>query len=457
MRMFRSPLLNWMVENPTGAVFALMGLAILMLAILPFLLYCLPIRKVPLRYNLRNLQSRWKTTLVTALAFTLVTGLLTVMLSFLKGMQTITQNTGHPGNVLVLADGATDEIGSNLADFSPARLDQELQQGIVKTNSKEFMFVQEVYVVATYTIPNPLPGGSKRRFVQMRGLDKPELAAVIHGIEIEHGGWPSPSGVAKISESETAPEIVLGYGLARAFGADVGKPLLMPGDIVQLGPRKWSVCGIMREANSTFGSEIWTGARTVQESFGRTNSYSTYAFRTANKRMAELAVKLLKNFRNELNVQAFTEEAYYSKLSQTSQQFSGAIYFVAIIMALGGVLGIMNTMFAAISQRGKDIGVLRLMGYRRWQILLSFQLESLLIAMMGGLLGCVVAYLLFDGRTASSIITSASGGGKGIVLRLTFDAGVLLSGAIFSLVMGAVGGFVPSVNAMRLRPLESLK
>jgi len=142
---------------------------------------------------------------------------------------------------------------------------------------------------------------------------------------------------------------------------------------------------------------------------------------------------------------------------KTSKQFSFAIYIVAVIMAIGGILGIMNTMYAAISQRGKDIGVLRLMGYRRWQILLSFQLESLLIAILGGVLGCLVAYLLFDGRTATSIISSGQGGGKSVVLRLTFDFSVLFTGLIFTILMGAFGGFLPSWSAMRLRPLESLK
>ena len=94
-----------------------------------------------------------------------------------------------------------------------------------------------------------------------------------------------------------------------------------------------------------------------------------------------------------------------------------AIYGFAVLMAIGGILGIMNTMYAAISQRGKDIGVLRLMGYRRWQILLSFQFESMIIAILGGLLGLIVAYLMYDGRTVTSIISS------GFRTRLTTNPG----------------------------------
>jgi ABC-type antimicrobial peptide transport system permease subunit len=98
------------------------------------------------------------------------------------------------------------------------------------------------------------------------------------------------------------------------------------------------------------------------------------------------------------------------------------------------------------------------MGYRRWQILLSFQLESLVIAILGGVLGCAFVMLVFNGWSMTSIIsTGAGGGGKSVVLRLTFDLGVLATGLIFSTLMGAFGGFLPSWSAMRLRPLESLK
>jgi putative ABC transport system permease protein len=264
--------------------------------------------------------------------------------------------------------------------------------------------------------------------------------------------------VRKISDTETALEIVVGHGVARTFGADLGKPLLEIGDTVLLGPRKWVVVGIMEEGSTSFGSEIWTRDLHVQENFGRQNSYCSYVVRTSSEEKAKFAVEELKNFRSERNLNVYTEKAYYAKMNEASKQFSGATYVVGFIMALGGILGIMNTMFAAISQRSKDIGVLRLMGYRRWQILLSFQFEAVLIALLGGLLGCLITYLAADGKTATSMMSSgAGGGGKTVVLRYTFDFGILWTGIIFSIMMGAIGGLVPSWNAMRLRPLESLK
>jgi ABC-type antimicrobial peptide transport system permease subunit len=125
-------------------------------------------------------------------------------------------------------------------------------------------------------------------------------------------------------------------------------------------------------------------------------------------------------------------------------------------MAVGGVFGVMNTMFAAISQRSKDIGVLRILGYARWQILVSFLLESLVIALVGGLLGCAIGYLA-DGWTARSVVSSGPGGGKSVVLQMVVSPEILMTGLLLSLGMGALGGFLPSLSAMRLRALESLR
>jgi ABC-type antimicrobial peptide transport system permease subunit len=117
----------------------------------------------------------------------------------------------------------------------------------------------------------------------------------------------------------------------------------------------------------------------------------------------------------------------------------------------------MNTMFAAISQRSKDIGVLRILGFARWQILVSFFLEALLLALVGGLIGCALG-LLADGWTASSIVSSGyGGGGKSVVLKLVVDTKILLSGLVFALGMGVLGGLVPSLTALSSKPLSAVR
>jgi ABC-type antimicrobial peptide transport system permease subunit len=447
MPTFRNPLLNWLAENPVLALVGLVGIAIVFF---PILLSLTPVRTVPLVYNLRNLQNRWKTTLVTALAFTFVVALLTIMMSFVRGLDRLLESSGNPGNVIVLSDGTTDEAYSSLPPFSIKILPKELQDEIV-------LAAQEVYVVVTYEIPHAPEPTEARRFMQMRGLDDMATAAAIHDVKLGEGDWPGPAGVRNIGNNQTALEVVLGSGAAQTFGADIGKERLEIGDIVELGQRKWVVVGIMAEGSNSFGSEIWTRDRHVQENFGRENSYSSYIFRTRGPANAKLAVELLKNLKRERNLQAFTEPNYYAKMSDTNRQFSTAIGIVAIVMALGGMLAIMNTMFAAIHQRRKDIGVLRLMGYRRWQILVSFQMESIGIAILGGLAGCLFAFIAFNGTTVTSIIGSDQGEGKTVVLRLVYDLRIFAAGMIFASFMGWAGGLLPALTAMRLRPLESLK
>src|SRR4051812_20011250 len=177
---------TWIANHPVKTAFLLIALGVMLFALLPLLLTLTPLRKVPLTYNLRNLQIRWKTTLVTALAFTMVTALLTVMLAFVTGMRKLTEGSGHPGNVLVLSDGATDEAFSNLPKFSIELLPGDLQK-LIQKDGKTYLATQEVYVIVTHKIPNAAPGGRQRRFVQMRGLDNPRIAGLVHEVTLAHG------------------------------------------------------------------------------------------------------------------------------------------------------------------------------------------------------------------------------------------------------------------------------
>lgn len=441
----------------------------------------LPIVRVPLHYNLRNLVLRWKTTVVTAVAFTVVVTLLIVMLSFVAGMNRVTEGSGIPGNVLILSDGATDEVFSNLPrDASVERLPNDIQVLIAKDANGKYLATKEAYVLVNHVLANPEPGGRMRRFVQMRGLDDPETAGQVHGLELLKGRWWSQSGVGTtkvkvtrqgVTHEEYPKEIVMGDGVAGQFARDLRVPSLEPGQVLEVGPLTCMVVGILKATGSTFGSEVWARDSVVQEQFGRQNSYSSYVVRARDPARASEALQtgeiatartvtdMIRKFKGagDIALQAYPETDYYSKLTETNNQFLYAIIFVAIFMAIGGVLGIMNTMFAAISQRTKDIGMMRLLGFTRAQILVSFLFESLVIALAGGLLGCLIGFA-FDGWTASSVVSGGpGGGGKSVVLRLVVSPEILGSGLGFALLMGAIGGLVPSLAAMRLKPLESLR
>ena len=154
--------------------------------------------RVPLGYNLRNLVVRWRTTVMTALAFTLVVGLLTVMLAFVNGMYRLTEASGQPGNVIVLADGATDELFSNLAfrDSGNVEYGRPERSPVLRDEEDRPLVSREVFLMVNQPLPRRPGERQKRRFLQMRGIDEPVMSGRVHDLWLHAGGaWWSPAGV----------------------------------------------------------------------------------------------------------------------------------------------------------------------------------------------------------------------------------------------------------------------
>ena len=429
------------------------------------------IGKVPLAYNLRNVRVRWKTNAMTAFAFTGVIALLVFLLAFVNGMNNLTENTGVPGNVFVLSEGSNDEIFSNLgygdldnveravATLDPKDRPLAVPVGVRKTErdgKARFLASRETY----YSVNQPIPGSNppRRRFVQMRTLEDPLVAAEVHNISLYPGGkWFNASGV----DDQSRIQCVLGEGIAGVFGADLGKGTLKAGDAFTLGEMEWVVTGVMKSEGTTFGSEIWARRFSrIYGPFGK-EKYTTLVMRTDadTREAAQALAHHLTTRYTQQKLRAFAEPDYYAELTKTNNFFLTAIVVVCVVMAIGGVFGMMTTMFASIAQRIKDIGVLRLLGFKRWQVTVSFLLESLAIAVIGGALGCLVAYVLADGRSSVSQLSGGGGGpgGKSVALTIDVDREVAAVGMLFTLAMGRLGGLVPAISAMRMNVLDTLR
>jgi len=501
--------------------------------------------KVPITYNLRNLMVRWQVTLLMLVAFMLQVGVLIFMFAFVNGMYRLTQDSGVPGNVIILADGATDEVFSNLvySDISDIERHPNILQSDNPTDPGP-LASWEVYILVNQPIPperingiklgcqfegesmrvvsvewggfaeaaglkpgdlltrldgSPLSNhenlqkmlsgklegiarlevsrgptvvnveadlgkiaatGSTRRFLQVRGIDNPTRSLAVHNLTLYPGGKVfSQAGVRSVKGADgveaSAWEVVLGEGIARTLAKDRQKDMLVEGDVFRVADRYWVVAGVMKSSGSTFDSEIWAKRQLVGPLFGKVN-YSTVVVRTLDAASAkDTADDLTANYKTSA-VQAKTEKEYYAGLNSTNEQFLYSIFFVAIVVLIGGSLGMMNAMFAAISQRIKDIGVLRIIGFAPWQVLCSFLLEALLLAFLGGIMGCAVG-MFADGWSANSIVSGGSGGGKSVVLKMTVDSQLLLLGMLFSMIVGLVGGLVPAISAMFIKPLEALR
>jgi ABC-type antimicrobial peptide transport system permease subunit len=384
------------------------------------------------------------------------------MHAFATGIARLSEKSGQPANVICLADGASDELYSNMP-LGQAH-DLALQDGVRRNADGRPLYSREVYVFTTQALTTPPGERPRQRFLHIRGVEEPEVSAEVHGLVLVSGRWFSRVGVRAPSAAEKAAgaslfaqvEAVVGEGLAREIGRDFGKESLEPGDVLTIGPREWVVVGIMRGAETTFGSEVWARRQQVGEIFNKENLYTAVVLRAASPERAKVLAERLSHDFKKAAVSAQTEPDYFAKMAEANQQLLGAIYLVAGIMALGGVFGVMNTMFAAIRQRTTDIGLLRILGFARWQVLVSFLLESLLIAGLGGLLGCALGSLV-NGVTTTSFVDTSGGGLKRVSFQMIVDGNTLGAAVLFTLVMGLLGGLLPALSAMRLKPLESLR
>ncbi|HEY1191540.1 MAG TPA: ABC transporter permease [Gemmata sp.] len=460
------------------------------------LLLLLLIGKVPLAYNFRYLWVRKRDTALTAIAFTVVVALVVVLLAFVNGMYKLNETTGVPGNVLVMSEGSTDELFSNLArgdgqnaervtvtgdekgrpiggkqgvsvargTFGPDGKLTRLPEDAPKDYPGAVYFASyESYIVMNQAVPAKPGETPKRRFIQMRAFQDVRIASAVHNIDLEPGGkWFSGAGVEPGSKAPDGLEYLhccIGEGAAATLGEDAGKARLAAGDTFELGDRWWKVIGIMRTRGTTYGSEVWTGVENpVVQKTGKGDKFTTLVLRMADD--SDASARAMAYYLNEVyeqaKLKAFSEPDYYKELTKTNEQFLTAIVMMAVIMAVGGIFGVMNTMFASIAARIKEVGVLRILGFKRWQILISFMIESLAIAFVGGLLGCFLGYLA-DGFEAASTLSGGQGGGKSVTLTMQVDFTIVATGLLFTLVMGRLGGLVPALSAMRMEILDSLR
>jgi ABC-type lipoprotein release transport system permease subunit len=423
------------------------------------LLLLVAMGSVPMKYNLRNLRVRWKNSLLVTVAFALVVALLVVMLSLVNAMYRLMERSGHPANVIVMSEGATDELFSNLGggDVSNGQYevvtlddrDRPLQTPVVvqhfdRDGEKVRLYSRETYLVASQPIPGGPTNAPGWRFVQIRGVADPDVAGLVHGMHLRDGGrWFA--GVATVEGELGQIEAVIGEGIARQFGADVGRSALVEGDTFELAGRTWRVTGVLRSEGSTFNSEIWADALYVRRLFHKdvwtTVVYRVFPESAENARHSAYHVRT--RYKDKVHAQPETD--YYAELSENNRQLLFAILFVASVAALGGVFGLMNTMFAAIASRAADLAVLRVLGFRRWQIAVSLLLESVGLAFAGGLLGCGAA-LFADGLPVMSMVSSGGVSGKTVMLNLAVEPTVLMTGLLFALTLGRLGGLIPALS-----------
>jgi len=221
---------------------------------------------------------------------------------------------------------------------------------------------------------------------------------------------------------------------------------------IRFGKGLWTVVGVMDAGQSAFNSEIWGDLNQITSDFNRQDTASSVLLRAADAAAVPALINSLNDDRR-LNVTAMREQTYYDNQTNAGAPLQILGIFVSIIMAVGSSFAAMNTMFAAVSRRATEIGTLRVLGFSRFSILTSFFFESLLLAGIGGVLGCLLALPLNGMTTAVGNFTTFSE----IAFHFRVTPGVMMPGVIFALVLGAAGGLLPARSAARKEILSALR
>jgi len=384
---------------------------------------------VPFAYNLRNLQERKTQTLMTALGLALTVAVLLSVLALVAGLRETFRASGDPLNILVLRKGATTELASNF-DRSVFN-DLKFKPGIARGPSGEPMASLELVTVINLESPEHPEGMN----VNFRGLT-PLGVSMRRGLVIERGRWFRPG----------FREVVVGHSVATRF------PEVGLGGKVRLGRGDWEVVGVMRAGESSINSEIYCDLNQVAGDETRSDVLSS-ALLQASDPVGKAALIQDLSDDQRLNVDAIGETDYYERQTRSSAPVQFVGLFVAGLMAIGSSFAAMNTMYAAVSHRSREIGTLRVLGFSKSEILLSFLMESLVLAALGGILGCLLVLPLNNLTSGIGSFTTFSE----TTFQFRVTPAIIGIGILFAGFMGAVGGLFPASNAARKEILVALR
>jgi ABC-type lipoprotein release transport system permease subunit len=376
---------------------------------------------LPLSYNARNVFQRPVSTFTTAIGIGLTVAILIGALALAAGFRASLVSTGLEENALVLRKGADSEISSVLSREVASIL--RSHPSVASGPDGQPLASTELVIV----VNKPRLGQKGSSNLTVRGIDA-------HGVAVR--------GKVKVIEGAMftpgTDEIMVGKRAAARF-ANCGI-----GDRVHLQQRDFKVVGLFAAGGSAYESEIWGDAAVLGPALDR-DGFQTVVYRMKDPSQFPALKKELEAD-PRLQVQVQREQQFYA---DQSQMFTGLITgvgtFITLIMAVGAIFGAMNTMFAAVGSRRREIATLLVLGFSPWSIMSSFVVESVLLAMVGGLIGCLLALPINGITTSTTNFQSFSE----MAFAFQVTPAVLLQGFLFSVFLGVVGGILPAWRASR--------
>lgn len=392
---------------------------------------------IPISYNIRNLRLRKGLTIMTALGIALTVTTAIFLMALLAGLHRAFVNSGNPLNVLVLRKGSEAELSGGFdASLYPTL---KTLPGIAKDSHGEPMTSGEWVVViilprkdgtgeVNVTVRGMMPDG-----LEMRQIPGPENHP---GVKLVAGEW-FHTGQREVVVSKSIRD--------RFTHANIG-------DTMEFGKGSWKVVGVFDAGGSAYESEVWGDVNQMASDFDRQGGYSS-AYLHATDPIAADALKNRVSDDQRLKLEGMLETDYYAKQTSSGAPIKVIGIVVAFIMAIGSIFAAMNTMYAAVAYRGREIATLRVIGFSRPSILTSFVLESLLLALLGAAAG-ILLMLPFNGmQTGTSNAVTFSE----VVFALRITPQVAMYAIAFALIMGFVGGLAPAWHAARQNILNALR
>jgi len=382
---------------------------------------------IPISYNIRNLKLRKGLTIMTALGIALTVTTAIFLMALLAGLQRAFVSSGNPNNVLVLRKGSEAELSGGFdASLFPTLT---TLPGIAKDSHGLPMASGELVVV----IILPRKDGTGEVNVTVRGM-MPDGLEMRPSAKLVEGRWFRTG----------QREVVVSKSIRDRFShASIG-------DTMEFGKGSWKVVGVFDAGG--YESEVWGDVNQMASDFDRQGGYSSAYLRATDPAAAEALTNRVSDDQR-LKLEGVLETAYYAKQTSSGAPIKYIGIVVAIIMAIGSSFAAMNTMYAAVAYRGREIATLRVIGFSRPAILTSFVLESLLLALLGAAAG-ILLMLPFNGMETgtSNAVTFSE-----VVFALRITPEVAGAAIVFALIMGLVGGFAPAWHAARQNILSALR
>jgi len=387
---------------------------------------------IPLRYNLRNLVARKTSTGMTAFVIGLVVAVFLCVLAMVQGVTRTLSVTASPRNVIAMRVGAQAEMQSVITRDQAEQI-ASLPGPERNAAGKPFVSPELLTLINV-----PRSDGKTSSNVQIRGL-APIGMEIRPGIRIIEGRMFNPA----------TNEAIVSRNLSRRFAG------MKVGDTIRSGSFRWIVVGLFDASGSAYESEIWTDVTDLQQQTKR-NIYSTVFVRLPDADAASRFIETVKGDQR-LKLEGKTERKYFDEQMITSAPIKGLAFLVGIFTAISAAFGAMNTMYAQVSARTREIGTLRAIGFSRRSILVSFVVEALMLCLIGGVMGVVFTFLVFNLFLSKPTGTMNFRTFSEVLFNFRMTPELIAGGLAFALAMGVIGGFFPAARAARLKITTALR